>query len=521
MFSLLHSVGRVGRLEHMFDDDVMDPDLDMSGWVPADGSDPGEPRVRGVDPVPSRWDVISDPNGALAWAAAAEPGEITAQIVEVVLNLIEPTRLTRTGRIDLLLAAKRQQAWAAEVQHRALSMIAASHAELACVIDPDGKQFVVEEIRCALNVCADEAKCGLLNGTILTDQLPATLSLLEKGELSPRKVQWLCEATYGLDPDLIPELEERVLRRGAEQSHAAFKRSLKTALASIAPKTMQEAREDGMAERRVVFMPREDGMTALWALLPSEGALVVQHALRALATTTDKTRHGGKASMDVEGGLADTRSFAQREADALIEMSTFILNQDTVPSEQGLKPRIVITMTLETLLGLNDLPADLDGVGPLTAEVARNLAYDPTGTWQRMIIEPLNGRCLDYGRKVHDPPADLREHSIAVHRKCVHPGCGRHARRCHLDHHQAWADGGHTRDDNLGPLCERHHHHHLKHEADWTMLKLPDGYQWTTPTGHTYTSQPEPYPVTESQEKPRPRPATPRRWPELPDQPPF
>jgi hypothetical protein len=537
MFSLLRGVVWVGRLEHMFDDDAMDPDLDMSGWVPADGSDPGEPRVRGVDPVPSRWDVISDPNGSLAWAATAEPGEITAQIVEVVLNLIEPTRLTRTGRIDLLLAAKRQQGWAAAVQHRALSMIAASHAELACVIDPDGKQFVVEEIRCALNVCADEAKCGLLNGTILTDQLPATLSLLEKGVLSPRKVQWLCEATYNLDPDLVPELEERVLRRGAEQSHAAFKRSLKTAVASVAPKTMQEAREDGMAERRVVFMPREDGMTTLWALLPSEGALVVQHALRALATTKDKatttdpagkTSNGGKASMDVEGGLADTRTFTQREADALVDMSTFILDHEDIPSEQGLKPRIVITMTLETLLGLNDLPADLDGVGPLTAEVARNLAYDPTGTWQRMIVDPVNGRCLDYGRKVHDPPADLREHSIAVHRTCVHPGCGRHARRCHLDHHQAWSDGGHTRDDNLGPLCERHHH--LKHEADWTMLKLPNGYQWTTPTGHTYRSQPDPYPVTQTMDRPKPKvrrdrkakagPAPSPRI-ELPDQPPF
>jgi hypothetical protein len=391
--------------------------------------------VRSSDPVPSRWDVISDPNGALAWAATAEPGEVTAEILEVVLNLIEPARLTRTGRIDLLLAAKREQAWAAGVQHRALSMIAASHAELACAIDPDGKQSVVEEIRCALNVCADEAKDALLNGTILAEQLPTTLALLEKGELSPRKVQWLCEATSNLDPDLVPALEECMLRRGAEQSHAAFKRSLKTALATVAPKTMQEAREDGMAERRVVFTPREDGMTALWALLPSEGALVLQHALRALATTKDKTRNASKASRDVEGGLADTRTFAQREADALIDMSSFILNHDDIPTEQGLKPRIVVTMTLETLLGLNDIPADLDGVGPLTTEVARNLAYDPSGTWQRMTVDPLNGRCLDYGRKVHDPPADLREHNIAVHRKCVHPGCGRHARRCHLDHH--------------------------------------------------------------------------------------
>jgi hypothetical protein len=269
-------------------------------------------------------------------------------------------------------------------------MIAASHAELACVIDPDGKQFVVEEIRCALNVCADEAKDALLNGTVLTEQLPTTLALLEHGELSPRKVQWLCEATHGLDPDLVPELEARMLRRGAEQSHAAFKRSLKAALATVAPKSMQEAREDGMAERRVVFTPREDGMTALWALLPSEGALVVQHALRALASKKNnagKAGSTGKASMDVEGGLADTRSFAQREADALVDMSTFILSHDDIPREQGLKPRIVITMTLETLLGLNDLPADLDGVGPLTAQVARNLAYDPTGTWQRMIVD--------------------------------------------------------------------------------------------------------------------------------------
>jgi hypothetical protein len=36
----------------------------------------------------------------------------------------------------------------------------------------------------------------------------------------------------------------------------------------------------------------------------------------------------------------------------------------------------------------------------------------------------------------------------------------------------------------------------MKHEADWSVERLPDGtIQWTSPTGHTYDRPLDPLPI--------------------------
>jgi Domain of unknown function (DUF222) len=487
-------------IEYMFDNEGGLEGMSLSESDGSDGSDwPGSDGLAFVDrgevPEPPSWlveglssdqgcadasvarllDVVVSPDDAMAWAAVTAPGGLTAEVLAVV----DRGRLSEKGRTDLLIAVHRQQAWTAAQAHQAAAIVEAKQGELSDPVYPDGKHWVVEQVRTALRVGGDEARTRLLEGVVLTQTLPATLALLESGAISDRQATRLVEEVIGLNPELVPELEGLVLARAAEQSYAAFRRSVIRARAIVAPKEAEQDREQQMTQRRVVFTPRANGMSEVWALLPSEGAQVLHAAVRALA---------GRE------GPTDTRKVAQREADGLIEMATWVLHHDGLPREQGLRPQIQITMTLETLLGLNDLPAELDGIGPIPSSVARRLAHDPTGTWRRLIVDPINGRCLDYGRSTYTPPAQLREHSIAVHRTCIFPGCHRHARRCDLDHHQDWNDLGETSDANIGPLCPRHHH--LKHDTRWQLTKTNDGYTWTDPTGHTYTSRPDPYPIT-------------------------
>jgi len=72
-------------------------------------------------------------------------------------------------------------------------------------------------------------------------------------------------------------------------------------------------------------------------------------------------------------------------------------------------------------------------------------------------------------------------------------------RRGELDHITAWADGGPTNATNLHGLCSRHHH--LKHEAGWTVARTPDGTTvWTTPAGTHHTVDPATYPVDRTTE---------------------
>jgi hypothetical protein len=146
---------------------------------------------------------------------------------------------------------------------------------------------------------------------------------------------------------------------------------------------------------------------------------------------------------------------------------------------------VQVSVALSTLLGLDDQPGELAGHGPIPASLARRLAADPTGTWRRIVTDPL-GRLVDYGRTRYRPPADLREHVLARDLTCRFPTCHRTARRADIDHLHRWADGGPTAEPNLLVLCERHHK--AKEDGHWQARLNPDrSVTWTSPTGRTYT----------------------------------
>jgi len=229
-----------------------------------------------------------------------------------------------------------------------------------------------------------------------------------------------------------------------------------------------------LAQRRVVITPKEDGMAELWAWLPAEGAALVKTVLDSLATV--KTP-------------GDGRVIDQRRADAFVDAFARVLGDPTLPEHHGQRPAIQVTIAASTLLGCDELPADLDGYGPITAALARRIATDPTGTWRRLLTDPATGQLLEYGRKTYRPPKALADHVIARDRTCVFPHCRRPARLCDLDHRETWCTSGETCEHNLHPLCERHHY--TRHNANWQIRRTDDGtYHWTAPTNHTYTVQP-------------------------------
>jgi hypothetical protein len=215
-------------------------------------------------------------------------------------------------------------------------------------------------------------------------------------------------------------------------------------------------------------------MTELWALLPAEGAAAVITAVDALASVTSAN---------------DPRTPDQRRADALVDLGVAALHDPLLPKAQGMRPSIQVTVALSTLLGTDEQPGELAGHGPIPASVARRLAADETGTWRRLVTDPVTGQLLDYGHDTYRPPKDLAEFVIARDQTCTFPGCERPARRCDLDHRTPYREGGSTSSKNLGPLCERHHIG--KHQADWTPTRDEDGATaWISPTKHIYRSCP-------------------------------
>lgn len=155
---------------------------------------------------------------------------------------------------------------------------------------------------------------------------------------------------------------------------------------------------------------------------------------------------------------------------------------------RGIRPTLVLTVPVLSLLGHSDEPADLEGHGPIDLDTARVLAAQAPSLL-RVLTHPHTGAVLGVSRDRYQIPADLRAVLQLRDATCRFPGCSRPARRCDLDHCTAWQHGGPTDEPNLAHLCR--HHHRLKHHPGWSTRLLPDGtLVLRTPTGHQYQTQP-------------------------------
>ncbi|HEY3715105.1 MAG TPA: DUF222 domain-containing protein [Jatrophihabitantaceae bacterium] len=406
-------------------------------------------------------DVLDHPDLIAAELAGSKPSPQDA----VALSLLDPDGLSAAGRVDLLVALERQAAWVAAQQQRVLARMAVDSA--------DERNWVREDVACALRLSGLTAQRRLAVAQTLSERLPATLGLLDRGQVSYLHAAGLAEAVFGLDDKQAAQVEQRVLPRAVEQTLSEFKRSVRRAVARVAASTVEEQRVEAMAERGARVTPRDDGMAELLALLPAEGAAAIMTAIDALASVT---------SAD------DPRTADQRRADALVDLGVAALHDPHLPKAQGMRPSIQVTVALSTLLGEDEQPGELAEHGPIPASLARHLAADESGTWRRLVTDPVTGQLLDYGHDIYRPPKDLAEFVIARDQACTFPGCNRPAHHCDLDHRIPYSKGGTTSSENIGALCERHHIG--KHQAGWTSHRHDDGTtEWISPTRHTYQSR--------------------------------
>jgi hypothetical protein len=332
---------------------------------------------------PTVLDALTAPGDVAVWAATVAPG---AEVVGP-LAVIDPAKVDGVGQIDLLVAYERQIAWLAAAQQRVLAELDGS------ALDWTGKQsidYTQEQVGAALRLSPGHAADRLAVGRILVDRLPTTLELLEGGEITYLHAKKLAESVVAFDAKPTGEIEERVLRRAGDQTVGQFAASVRRAVLAADPRRAEQRHADALAERRVVVTPKPDGMAELWAWLPAEGAALVKTVLDSLATV--KTP-------------GDGRVIDQRRADALVDVFARVLGDPNLPEHHGHRPAIQVTIAASTLVGCDELPAELEGYGPITAALARRIATDPTGTWRRLLTDPASGHLMEYGRSTYRPPA--------------------------------------------------------------------------------------------------------------------
>jgi len=151
----------------------------------------------------------------------------------------------------------------------------------------------------------------------------------------------------------------------------------------------------------------------------------------------------------------------------------------------GIRAEIMVLIDASTLFGADDMPAELNGYGPISAEAARRLARQALH-WTGLVKDSSSGEILAVGRR-RKVPAGLRRWLQARDGTCRFPGCRVSTGRTEIDHTIPWSQGGQTEHGNLGNLCPKHHR--LKTLGLWKAHQpQPGKLEWVSPFGHRYST---------------------------------
>lgn len=347
------------------------------------------------------------------------------------------------------------------------------------------REFADDEVAARLRISRVAASVRIRMGCGLT-RLPTTSAALSTGRIDVNRARVVAEETAPLDRAGAGEVDVAVAGDLDRLSPRQLRASVQRAVVAVDPDQAEQRVERAQAERRVVITPAEDGMADLYARLPALDALAIGAALTAAARS-------GKARPEP----GDERTMDQRRADALVApfaraLATGVLDgaqQTRLARHRGEFVALQVTVAASTLLGHDDVPAQLAGYGPITAEVARAIA--PDARWRRILTDPVSGAVLDVGADTYRPSVAAQRHVEVRDVLCQHPGCGWPAMRCDLDHVVPFPEGK-TCPDNLTPRCRRHHR--FKHSGQ-TRVERDDSdgsTTWTMPTGHSYRIEPPP-----------------------------
>ncbi|WP_433122266.1 DUF222 domain-containing protein [Arthrobacter koreensis] len=156
-------------------------------------------------------------------------------------------------------------------------------------------------------------------------------------------------------------------------------------------------------------------------------------------------------------------------------------NRSTVRTE------VMVLINADTLAGLDENPAELNGYGPISAETARAMILDALH-WTPLIQDPATGHILTVGR-TRRIPAGLKRWLQARDGTCRFPGCSVSVTHAEIDHTTPYSHGGATEHANLEHLCPKHHR--FKTLGHWTARQPEPGtIEWNSPTGRTYATDP-------------------------------
>ncbi len=308
---------------------------------------------------------------------------------------------------------------------------------------------------------------GLVKQGRATGLLPAVEAAFLAGDLTPDQVDTIAviaapenvERAAAQDVDLAV-IADALVTMATTQPYTKLQVAVGTYLARLDP----DGREpDPTEQRALTLVQHPDGQVTFGGALDQFGGETVMTALEATAA---KSRCAG-----------DTRTRAQRMADALVQVCANALATGNVPQLRTVPAQVVVMIDEADLVAAgNDAAAATSGTGALVSTArAQRIACDSEVS--RIVFGP-GSVPKDLGRKQRVVSPAQRRALDARDGSCVFAGCEAPNWWCEAHHVLEWtSQNGPTDLDNLGLLCERHH---TKVHHGFVVERRTDG------TWHTY-----------------------------------
>ena len=313
----------------------------------------------------------------------------------------------------------------------------------------------------------------------IAGSLPGFEDALSDGEVTAGHLDALAAAVQMLaaHPELVEEFrchEEDLLGHAAGENVDVFRRRCRTLAKSLIARSDAAAGAKELERQRQrstvrTWTDKTTGMFHLHAELdPQRGAIVDRHLQLELA----RLRAEDQATGD------QPTAFMQLKVNALV--AAVSTSGDGTPAP----PELVVHVDWQWLLDEmadNQLCETVDGV-PLPVDTVRRLACDA-----EVLPAVMGGDGLvkDMGRSTRTATPAQRRRLSAMYATCGHRRCRVAFSKCRIHHLRFWGHLGPTDEDNLIPLCDKHHH--LVHEGGWTLEMTADRVAtWWLPNGTLY-----------------------------------
>jgi len=386
-----------------------------------------------ADPTPSEWDFTK-------FATVADED------------------LDEAGALGIIRAASEAQARIEAVRMRVIDRYSHLHAEAS-----SAKSLLA----CNEKISIAKAGRDLALARDLATRLPMTYDMLSEGKLNHDRAAQIARATSVLSHEKSLVVDSALHPVASGKIPRQLRSLLRTVISTVDPTGTADRSEKRKASRRVSVDHIGDEMSWVHALVGAEDALAIDRRLDSIARSV---RNGG-----------DKRTLSQLRADALRDLVLGSFSSKVVT-------HVYVACNVTTLLGLDDLPGQLRGYGPVSAEKVRKLAWQLKASWSGVLIDD-NGHAQRLAAEKYEPAELLRELAQLRDQTCRFPVC--------LGPVQKIGRGARSQDSSPDvrtgwPCCRSHANE--KESGQWTVTSGVDGEDiWTsTAIGTSYFNVQEP-----------------------------